>query len=156
MQNSQKISPEQIFSGQTEYSEDQFRHDVLNIYKISNENSNSEASLNALINRILEDIKTNNEPDDLLKQFYQLFYYKFDLDNEEVKIVILRNDFQNMSLLTFYLYLVYASKLNYRYENGQLTKNQYLKIKKRYSESYIEFMEEWEIHKSLLDIAATS
>jgi hypothetical protein len=152
MKECQTISPEQIFSGNVKYTAEQFRQDIFRLNKETIDSQERIDSLNSLIDSILEDISTNNEPEDFLKQFYQANYDRFMLDDAQCNVAVIGYKYLSTSSFTSYLYLICASFLKDRFDNGLLPKAEFDKIKTQYFESFIELVAEQEIHKSLMDI----
>jgi hypothetical protein len=154
MKNLEIKSPEEILNGTVKYSNEQFRTDLISLHEPAFTNQRQRDSLNALCDNIIEDTKTENEPEDFLKQFYQLFYYKLDTGDND-RAVIINSEFILVSYFTYYVYLLYGANLRDRHLSGNLTDKKFAKIRKKYIESFREFMEEWGIHESLLYVAAT-
>jgi len=135
MKECQTINPEQIFSGIVKYTVDQFRRDIFELNKETIDCQERIDSLNKLIDSILEDISTNNEPEDFLKQFYQANYDRFMMDDKPCNVAVIGYKYLSTSSFTYYLYMIYASILKDRYDKGLLPKAEFDKIRIKYFES---------------------
>lgn len=154
MMETRNISPEEIFAGETEYSEEQFKNDLIELNNETLTSTGNIDSLTSMIDEILQDIKTNNEPDDFLTQFHQVNYKNFMLDDEECNVALIGYKYLNTASFTYYLYMIYASVLKERYQNGLLSNSEFNKIKEKYFSSFEEFNLEREVHKKLMDMVA--
>jgi hypothetical protein len=86
------------------------------------------------------------------KQFYQANYNSFMMDDTQCNVAVIGYKYLSTSSFTSYLYLIYASILKDRYDQGLLLKAEFDNIKIKYFESFNELVAEQEIHKSLMDI----
>ena len=71
MEENKLIAPNDLFLGRKTYTDAQFRNDVCNIHNWHLLEKKDQDSLNALVDNIIYDMKTNNEPDDFLKNGFR-------------------------------------------------------------------------------------
>ena len=104
------IAPNDIFSGRIEYSDTQFRKDVCNNHNWHLLKKKDQDSLNTLIDNIIEDMKTNNEPDDFLKQFYQVSYYKLETGEGDNVVIVYYSPFLGQLLSKVKVYFSHTAR----------------------------------------------